>query len=129
MNLSRSARRFRAGIAGGLLLFCQSAIAVHSCALGATGSENNAAHQPCHETAAGSGSSTDHEVCQAHCLSSQAMPASAKFAAYAATDLAAPTARLDQPLSSAACAASIVASRTADVESPPLIIIHCRLRN
>lgn len=128
MILSSSLRRVVAGVAGMMLLLCQTAIAAHGCILGAPSPSDSVMLQPCHEAESEAGGASEHDLCQAHCLSQQAMPAVDKIPAFAAVDLPALTVRLDQPLPTA-YAVLVAASLPARAASPPLIIIHCRLRN
>ncbi|HSN42376.1 MAG TPA: hypothetical protein VLT92_19565 [Burkholderiales bacterium] len=112
-----------------LLLLCQSAIAAHACVLAVPDRGDSAAHQPCHDAVAESGNTADSDFCQKHCVSQQAMPAAAKIAAIDMAALPMFPARRDPLLLPAYATPAAMPLTAAPAQSPPLSILHCRLRN
>ena len=117
------------GILGLLLLLCQAATVAHACILSAPSSSESVTGQPCHDVDSTTDNPAPDDLCQTHCLAQQTVPAIAKLAVLAAADLPPLTTSLDQPYCTAARATPIKELRLTHVKSPPLPIVHCRLRN
>ena len=127
MVLSRSLRRFVAGIVAVLFMACQGTMIAYARSIDAPGSSAGAVQGPCHDAGQQTGDTTYENTCQANCQSQ--LTSSTPFSAnvFAAADLPAVTAPIDRTV--------VVADSVppADpllwVEPPRLAIIHCRLRN
>jgi hypothetical protein len=128
MVRSKFGRRVVAAIAGTFLLLCQSAGVAHACTPDAPQWSVNVVHEACHDSAPDDGNTTNDDTCQPHCGSQQASTAQAKVNAPEAADLPVLTARLELPAFAAPCDSPVDYS-LARAESPPLTIVHCRLRN
>ena len=127
MTLSRSARRLLAGIAGGFLLLCQTAMAVQACGLAPAAAGEVAAGEPCHGADPQSGDAPGHAL-QQSCSSGFTSAGFAKLDVPQVADLpmlVLHPASLPAPAHGEVIAVAIPAR----AESPPLPILHCCLRN
>ena len=122
MALSRSLRRLVAGTVAVLFLACQSAALAQACVTYAPQPEAAGAQLPCH-SAGGDGAGGPG---QNHCENAAA--SASGFSIYGLADLPAITARLDRIVAVAGLAAP-VEPPLLRIESPPLSILHCCLRN
>jgi hypothetical protein len=117
-------RRLVASAAAALFLACQSAAIAQACFTAAPKPEAAGAQLPCHSSGdrdrAGGGSG------QNHCESATA--SAAGFSIYGLAELPAITTRIDRIVAVAASAVS-TEPPLLRIESPPLSILHCCLRN
>lgn len=126
MVLSKSLRRLVAGTVAALFLACQGAAVVYARAVDSqpSGAPQGSCHEPSQQESKTSGKSD----CQANCQS-QLNSSSQSFAnIYAVTDLPASTVRIDRfvAIADSALPAEPPLLR---IESPPLLVLHSRLRN
>ena len=127
MIFSFRARRLLVGIAGALLLLCQTAMAAQACGVAAAVAGEIAASDHCHNVDEQSSNSRDHSLHQT-CPSDHAYLSFAKLDVPQAADLPA-LVLPSRPLHNAARDVLIVAAVPARAEPPPLSILHCCLRN
>jgi hypothetical protein len=130
MILSRSLRRFVALFAAALFLACQGMAVVYAHSGSAPGSSAGAVQGSCHGAGQDADQNTDNSVYQAQCQfqhTSSSSPASGANI-FAAAGLPAITTRIDRIV---AVADSVLLPEPPllRVESPPLAILHCCLRN
>lgn len=126
MAVSRSPRSFVAVLTAVLLLLCQTAFVAQACAhtIAPAAPESNAA--PCHEAAANTAS--PELPAPSMCEAAKALPDAGKVHVVALTDL--PAISIAYERASAADAVTLAAQAVRPVcHSPPLSILHCRLRN
>ncbi len=123
MFLSKSLRRLVAGTAAVLFLACQGMAIARASTPAFPQSGAGTAQASCH----GAGNNTDDNVYQAQCQSQNASSTLSK-AVYSTTDLPAITVRFEHPLI-AVHSVPLAVSPPARIESPPLSILHCCLRN
>src|SRR5262245_61089460 len=124
MTASKSFRRLIAVATAALLLACQTAAVVHACDLGT--SQPGATSEPCHDS--GHGNRGDNNAPK-NCQSQHVSPLSpAELGVLAAAALPTFAERVDHCTVAAEMRASL-APQLARAESPPLTILHCRLRN
>ena len=123
MLLSRSLRRLVAGTAAVLFLACQSAALAQVCFTFALQPEAAGAQMPCHSTGDGNGAGGSG---QNHCDSATA--SASGFSIYGLAELPAITTHIDRIV---VVAGSAVPTEPPllRIESPPLSILHCCLRN
>lgn len=126
MRVSRSPRSFVAVLTALLLVLCQTAFAAHACAhtIAPAAPDSNAA--PCHEAA--STASPERLPAPGVCEAAKALPDAGKVYVLAITDLPAIPVAYENVAAADARAAPAHAVR-AVCHSPPLSILHCRLRN
>jgi len=124
--LSRSARRSVAAIAAVLFLACQGAAVVYARAVDSQ--QAGAAQGPCHDPAQQDGKTTSKSDCQANCQSQHNSSSQSFDNIYAVTDLPAITVRIDR-IVAVADSALPAEPPLLRIESPPLVILHCCLRN
>lgn len=127
MMLSQSARRHLRAFTVVLLLLWQGAVTAQACAHAAAYADGCATSQPCHVPGA-QDEATGHALHQAHWMAQHVSTGTAKPGVIAAADLPALPVRLDWPAATAR-AITIAALPAPRAESPPLIILHRRLRN
>jgi hypothetical protein len=126
VRLSTSAKRLVAAGAAVLFLACQGAAVAYARAVDSQ--QTGAAQSSCHESSQQDSKSTSKSDCQANCQS-QHNSSSQSFAnIYAVTDLPAITVRIDRTVAVADSALS-AEPPLLRIESPPLLILHCCLRN
>jgi hypothetical protein len=129
-RFSTSARRLVAGTAAVLFLVCQGMAVVYAHSSGAPGSSAGAAQGSCHGAGGDADKNTDNSVYQAQCQfqhTSSSSPASGANI-FAAADLPAITTHIDRIV---AVADSVLLPEPPllRIESPPLLVLHSRLRN
>lgn len=127
MTFSRSARRLLAGIATAFLLLCQTAMAAQACAAAAAAAAESASSGHCHGVATQSGNKSGH-IQDQNCPAGYASANLAKLDIPQAGDVPALEAQprwLWAPVRSGLNAVAPPAC----AEPPPLIIVHCCLRN
>jgi len=125
-RFSTSARRLVAGAVAVLFLACQGAAVVYARAVDSQ--QSGAAQGSCHEPGQQDSKTTGNSDCQANCQS-QHNSSSQSFAnVHAVTDLPAITVRIDRIV---AVADSVLLPEPPllRIESPPLLVLHSRLRN
>jgi hypothetical protein len=127
MKLSRPGRRFVAGIAGALLLLCQTAMAAQACSLAAAAAGESALSGICHDIVPPTGDTPGHAQ-QQNCPTELLSASFAKLDVPPAVDL--PALQV-QPawLQAAAREGLIPIAVPARAVSLPLTIVHCCLRN
>jgi len=126
MLLSRSLRRLVAGAVAVLFLACQGAAIVYARA--ADSQQSGAAQGSCHEPGQQDSRTTSNNDCQANCQSQHTSSSPSFDNIFATTDLPAITVRIDRIV--AVADSALPAERPLlRIESPPLSILHCRLRN
>ena len=127
MALSKPARRMVAGIASAFLLLCQSLAMAQACVPAPAVAGESALIQPCHDAASQSGDTAGHAQ-QHDCPAQYASAGFSKIDVPHALDL---PGLAFQPGGLAAPARDgwIALAPPARAESPPLIILHCCLRN
>ena len=126
MVSSKSLRRFVAGTVAVLYLACQGAAVVSA---GVVDSQpSGAAQGPCHEPSQQDNKTTGNSDCQANCQSQHKSSAQPFTNIYDVTDLPVITVRIDRIV---AVADSVLPAEPPllRIESPPLLILHCCLRN
>jgi hypothetical protein len=125
MASSKSTRRIVAGVIAVLYLACQGAALAYARAVDSQ--QSGAAQSACHEPAR-QDKTTGNSDCQENCQSQHNSSFPSFASIYAVTDLPAMTVRVD----------SIVAARDSAlpaeppllrIQSPPLLVLHSRLRN
>jgi|SRR5262245_11971403 len=121
MTASKSFRQLVAIVAAALLLACQTTGVAHACDLGTP--QPGAASELCHDTGTGDSDALTH--CQSQHASSST---SAEAGIFAVAVFPIFAERVDQ-YAGAAETRVPSAPRLARAESPPLTILHCRLRN
>ena len=94
----------------------------------ASGSIDAAAQASCHDPVQQSGDTTHKYACQANCESQINSTSPSGATIFAATDLPALTIHFDQ-IKFVSRSISLAALPRPRVESPPLAILHCCLRN
>jgi hypothetical protein len=102
---------------------CQGTATVYASSIGIAGS--GAAQGSCHDPGQQSGKIANSNACQANC---QSQLTSSGASIFAATDLPAITTRIDHIV---AIADSVLLPEPPllRIESPPLLVLHSRLRN
>lgn len=127
MVLIRSAKRVVAGIAGVFLLLCQTAALAQACAPAPAVAGESTLIAPCHDAALQSGDIAGHAQ-QHACPAQHASAGVTKIDTAQAVDL---TVMEVQPrwLPVPAQDNWTALAPPARAESPPLIILHCCLRN
>lgn len=128
MILSRSLRRFVAGAVAVLFLACQGTMVTYARAADASGSTAGAAQGSCHDPVQQSGDTTYKNTCQVNCESQINSTSPSGATIFAAADLPALTVHFD-PIKFVSRSISLAALPQPRVESPPLAILHCCLRN
>jgi hypothetical protein len=128
MNLSRSLRRLVAGTVAVLFLACQGTMVAYGRVADASGSTAGVAQGSCHDPGQQSGGTTYNYTCQANCQSQITSTSPSGATVFAAGDLPAITVRFD-PIDIVARSTSPADPPLLRVESPPLAILHCCLRN
>jgi len=126
MVCRKSLRRLVAGTVAVLYLACQGAAVVYARSMDSPAS--GTAQDSCHEPAHPDSGTTGNSDCQANCQS-QHNSSSQSFAnVYAVTDLPAITVRISRVVSEADSALP-TEPPLLRIESPPLLVLHSRLRN
>lgn len=128
MSLSRSLRRFVAVIAAALFLACQGMAVSRAASLAFPESSAGAAQASCRDARWDADKNTGGDVRQSQCQSQNASSVLSKANVFTTTDLPAITIRFDSFVT-AVDAAPPVVPPLARIESPPLAIVLCRLRN
>ena len=128
MHLSKALRRTVAGIVAVLFLACQGMATVYGRSLDTTGSGAEAAQESCHDIGRQPGSSTSKNTCQANCDSQHASSTPSGAYVHAAADLPAITTHTNR-IAAVAGSAPYAEPPLLRIESPPLLILHCCLRN
>jgi hypothetical protein len=129
MTPLKSSRRLIAIVATALLLACQTMAVVHACTFGTPYPSTSSAGEPCHDSGNDAGNTTGGNVFETHCQSQHASSAPvAELSILAAIGVQEFTARVDR-YAGAIEAVVPAAPRFPRAESPPLTILHCRLRN
>lgn len=123
MFLSKSLRRLVAGTAAVLFLSCQGMAVARASTPAFPQSGAGTAQASCH----GAGNNTDDNVYQAQCQSQNTSSTLSKVV-YSTTDLLAITVAFDRAVT-AVHSTPQVTLPLARIESPPLSILHCCLRN
>lgn len=127
MTLSKSSRRLVAGVTALLLVACQSLAVARAGGLGSAESGAGAAMISCHNPGEGPGN-TEDTARQASCQSKYTSPSPPGFTILDLTDLPAFTVSVVRlPVVPAFLQAA--ASQLERIEPPPLLILHCCLRN
>lgn len=127
MVLSRSLRRMVAFAAASLFMACQGTMVAYARSIDAPGSSAGAVQGSCHNPSKQAGDTTYKNTCQADCrlqLNSSSPPG-AGIPAAAVLPAIAP--RIDR--STAVAQSAPPADPLLRIESPPLAIVHCCLRN
>jgi hypothetical protein len=125
MILSRSLRRFVASSAAALFLACQGIAIVYAHSTGAPGSSAGAAQGSCHDPGQQTGKNASNSACQANC---QSQLTSSGISDFATIDLPAIATRVVRTIAVADSALPAEAPLLR-IESPPLLVLHSRLRN
>jgi len=123
MLLSRSLRRLVSGTVAVLFLACQSAALAQACFTTAPQPESAGAQMPCHSAGDGDGTGGTG---QNHC--ENAATSASGFSIYGLAELPAITTHIDRIVVVAGSAAP-TEPPLLRIESPPLSILHCCLRN
>lgn len=122
----KSRRRIVAGFAIALYLACQGAAVVYARAMDFQTS--GATQGSCHESGQPNSKTTGDSDCHASCQSQSSLPSHPIANIYAVTDLPAITVlRVDNIVAVADLASA--KPPLLRIESPPLVILHCCLRN
>ena len=125
MVLSKSQRRLVAGTVAVLFLACQAAVVVLARAVDLQ--QPTAASSSCHEPAQEDGKTTGNRDCEVNCQSQ--LNSTAQFAnVYAVIDLPAITVHIDRAII-IANSAPLTEPPMLRIASPPLLVLHSRLRN
>jgi len=128
MILSRSLRRFVAGAVAVLFLACLGTMDAYARTVGASGFINGAPQGSCHDASPQPGDPSHKNTCQANCESQINSTTPSGATIVAAADLPALTVHFD-PIKFVSRSISLAALPPPRVESPPLAILHCCLRN
>jgi hypothetical protein len=128
MVLSRSLRRMVALAAATVFLACQGTMVAYARVADGAGSAAVVAQGSCHDSGQQTGDTTSRNTCQANCQSQVTSSSQSGANVFAAVDLPAITFRFD-PIELVARSASPAKPPRLRVESPPLAILHCCLRN
>jgi hypothetical protein len=127
MTFSRSGKRLVAGVASAFLLLCQTAMAIETCGLTPAVAAESASGGHCHGIASQPANESGHAQDQ-NCPAGFASASFAKLDIPQAPDLPALAVQpgwLRTPVRNGL----ITAAPPARAEPPPLILVHCCLRN
>lgn len=128
MSLARSSRSVIALVTAFLLLLCQTAFAAQACAQTIMATGASSASAPCHESSGADHGAPAGSAAVSGCEAGKAVGDGAKVQIIALADL--PAVTVNYPDTTPRRALTEVAQVVHSVcHSPPLSILHCRLRN